>query len=72
MTTMQLTPDGEPPGRGSRWCPRCQAWIEYAFGRRRCASCGTALIRPMRPRTPKPGELRPGVIAEFDDPRDAA
>jgi hypothetical protein len=38
-------------------------------GRRRCV-CGAAVVRQTRHERPVPGELRPGVIAEFDDPRD--
>jgi len=65
----QLTPDSDPPSRFSRWCPRCRLWYEH-LRRRRCG-CGAALVRPMKsPPKPKPGELRPGIIAEFDDPRD--
>lgn len=68
---MDLTPVGEPPSRSARWCPRCQVWDTQARGRRRCVLCGAALIRPMvRERKPKPWELRPGVVAEFSDPRD--
>lgn len=67
-----LTPIGEPPTRTARWCPRCQAWVE-GHGRRRCATCAAALIRPRvrhaATRSTR-DELRPGVYAEFDDPRD--
>jgi hypothetical protein len=68
-TFEQLAPDGDPPSRGSRWCPRCRCWYEH-LRRRRCG-CGAALVRPMaRQPKPRPGELRPGVVAEFNDPRD--
>lgn len=73
MSATDLNPIGEPPSRGARWCPRCRGWLEswQHQGRRRCESCGTALVRPMvRQPTPKPGELRPGIVAEFLDPRD--
>ena len=72
---MDLTPIGEPPFRGSRWCPMCRRWID-ACGVRRCPDCHTAVVRPpylgLRELVvkPKPGELRPGIIAQFDDPRD--
>lgn len=67
---MDLNPVGEPPSRSARWCPACQRWIVFQFGRRRCASCGTAVVRPAKAEQPRPGELRPGVVAEFADPRD--
>jgi len=68
VTLEQLTPDSDPPTRGSRWCPRCRLWYELR-GRRRCG-CGAALVRQPFRTTPKAGELRPGVVAEFADPRD--
>lgn len=67
---MDLNPEGEPPSRSARWCPSCRVWIVFQCGRRRCAACGTAVVRPAKPEKLKPGELRPGIIAEFDDPRD--
>lgn len=70
---MDLNPIGEPPSRGARWCPSCQGWLDSREhrGRRRCDRCYTALVRPMKiPPKPKAGELRPGTIAEFADPRD--
>jgi hypothetical protein len=66
---MDLNPVGEPPTRFARWCPYCQQWKTHT-GARRCVDCGTAVIRQTKVEKPKPGELRPGVIAEFDDPRD--
>jgi len=65
---MDLTPIGEPPSRSARWCPRCQVWKPHC-GNRRCA-CGTAVVRPARVERSRPGELRPGVVGEFADPRD--
>ena len=67
---LTLTPVGAPPSRGDRWCPRCTTWIA-ARGRRRCPTCLAALVRAA-PAPPKlrPGELRPGVIEQFRDPRD--
>lgn len=67
---MDLTPIGEPPSRSARWCPRCQCWYPYAGGRRRCAVCAAAFVRPTKVEEPRPGELRPGVVAEFADIRD--
>ncbi len=67
---MDLTPIGEPPSRGARWCPSCRCWYGFIGGRRRCGFCGTAVVRPTKPERSVPGELRPGVVAEFDDPRD--
>lgn len=72
---MDLNPIGEPSSPGDRWCPSCQGWFAswQHQGRRRCECCGTALVRPMKadpPTRPRPFELRPGVIAEFADPRD--
>jgi hypothetical protein len=70
MTREQLTPDSDPPSRSARWCPACRGWL-LTQGRRRCPTCHTAVVRPMKiPPKPKPGELRPGIIAEFADPRD--
>jgi len=68
---MDLTPEGDPPTRTARWCPSCRMWVEYLSGRRRCF-CGAAVLRPAyRSRRPRErGELRPGVVAEFEDPRD--
>lgn len=70
---MDLNPIGEPPSRFARWCPSCRAWFTHT-GVRRCAVCQTALVRQTKPETiapPKPWELRPGVVAEFTDRRDA-
>lgn len=69
---MDLTPLGEPPYRGSRWCPSCCCWWHRHSKRprRRCVICHTALVRSMPLRTPREGELRPGIVAEFRDPRD--
>jgi hypothetical protein len=71
VDALVLTPDGEPPSRGARWCPSCHVWIESAElrGRRRCW-CGTAVVRPAFVSKLKAGELRPGIVAEFADPRD--
>lgn len=66
---MDLTPQGEPPSRGARWCPSCAEWVEHLRGRRRC-HCGTAVVRQVQVEKPRAGELRPGVVAEFADPRD--
>jgi hypothetical protein len=69
---MDLTPEGEPPTVWARWCPSCRLWVTHINGRRRCW-CGAAVVRlGYRPRHREPGELRPGVVAEFDDPRDQA
>lgn len=65
-----LTPIGDPPTRSARWCPKCHCWVVFQFGRRRCQACGTAVVRPVKAEKPKLGELRPGIIAEFADPRD--
>jgi hypothetical protein len=66
-----LTPISDPPDRSARWCPACGIWITNLRGRRRCRLCHTAVVRPMvHPLRPRPFELRPGVIAEFADPRD--
>jgi hypothetical protein len=65
----QLTPDGNPPSRFARWCPACRSWYTHT-GSRRCGVCGTALVRQAKIEKPKPGELRPGIVAEFADPRD--
>ncbi len=69
---MDLTPLTAPPSRGARWCPSCCAWwlAVDARGRRRCPVCRAALVREMPTPKPRPGELRPGIIAEFNDPRD--
>jgi hypothetical protein len=72
---MDLNPVGEPPSYSARWCPSCQRWFDRSagFGRigRRCPLCFTALVRQIRDTyRPRPGELRPGVVAEFADPRD--
>lgn len=65
---MTLVPIGDPPSRRARWCPSCAVWIETR--RRRC-HCGTAVVRPpFRSKKPRAGELRPGIVAEFADPRD--
>jgi hypothetical protein len=71
MQELSLTPIGEPPTRGARWCPNCRAWIEAAVmrGRRRCF-CGAAVVRQTRIPKSLPNELWPGIDAEFDDPRD--
>lgn len=72
MDLDSLTPEGEPPTRGARWCPSCRMWVTQLNGRLRCF-CGAAVVRPgYRPRHREPGELRPGVVAEFEDPRDRA
>jgi hypothetical protein len=70
---MDLIPHSGPPSRFARWCPSCLVWLEPMVwrGRRRCPTCGSALVRPSLPVKPRPGELRPGIIAEFNDPRDA-
>jgi tRNA(Ile2) C34 agmatinyltransferase TiaS len=68
VDALSLTPDGEPPTRSARWCPTCRRWLERSG--RRCAKCGTAVVRPARRVRHQKGELRPGVIAEFEDPRD--
>lgn len=70
MPLEQLTPDGDPPSRGARWCPSCREWRTELRGRRRCL-CGTAVVRQPFQSKPKAGELRPGVVAEFADPRDS-
>lgn len=49
-----------------RWCPWCVVWV-YGHGLRRCRECRTALIRRVRPIKAKRGELRPGVVAEWED-----
>jgi hypothetical protein len=69
---MNLTPPTDPPTRSARWCPSCCAWwlAVQARGRRRCPVCRAALVRQMPMPTPRPGELRPGIIAQFNDPRD--
>jgi hypothetical protein len=68
--TLDLTPDGEPPTRSHRWCPSCRMWVTHLNGSRRCW-CGAAVVRQgFRSRHREPGELRPGVVAEFTDPRD--
>jgi hypothetical protein len=71
---MDLNPIGQPPSRGARWCPACQRWFERLAGCRTLGSrgpiCAYALVRPTKCDAPKPNELRPGVVAEFDDPRD--
>jgi hypothetical protein len=64
-----LTPTSDAPSRSARWCPRCRAWIE-AHGKRRCETCGTAVVRQLKAEKSIPGELRPGVAPEFDDERD--
>lgn len=71
MIELTLTPIGDPPNVSARWCPQCCHWIErrQMRGRRRCL-CGAAVIRQTRSEKPRPGELRPGIIAEFSDPRD--
>lgn len=62
-----LTPIGDPPDRSARWCPRHQQWTHQRT--RRCL-CGAALVRQARVDRSRPGELRPGIVAEFHDPRD--
>ena len=68
---LTLTPIGLPPNRSARWCPSCCAWIERGVlrGRRRCG-CGAAVVRQGLRTKAQPNELRPGVVAEFTDPRD--
>jgi hypothetical protein len=72
MHDVSLTPIGDPPSRHARWCPACQLWLEHTRSRR-CV-CGAAVVRqPYRARVrPQAGELRPGIVGEFEDPRDAA
>jgi hypothetical protein len=74
MTTrgINLTPSTDPPSRSARWCPSCCVWwlAIHARGRRRCPVCRAALVRQMPMPKPRPGELRPGIIAQFNDPRD--
>ncbi len=69
---MDLIPHSDPPSRCARWCPSCLVWLENEAirGRRRCGTCGSAVVRQGYKSTPRPGELRPGIIAEFNDPRD--
>lgn len=70
VDTLSLTPDSEPPTRSARWCPSCCRWMTELRGRLRCV-CGAAVVRPgYQSRHREPGELRPGVVAEFADPRD--
>jgi hypothetical protein len=70
VDTLELTPDSDPPTRHARWCPACREWVTHCRGRLRCW-CGTAVVRPAwQPRHREPGVLRPGVVAEFADPRD--
>jgi hypothetical protein len=66
----QLTPESDPPSRSARWCPTCRLWLTELCGRRRCRFCGAAVVRPAFRSKTKAGELRPGVVAEFADPRD--
>ena len=66
---LNLLPDGLPPTRWARWCPRCCVW-KSTCGSRRCLECGCAVVRPARYERRRAGELRPGVVAEFEDPRD--
>lgn len=69
---MDLIPHSDPPSRFARWCPACLVWLEpiQRRGRRRCGMCGSAVVRQGFQSKPRPGELRPGIIAEFNDPRD--
>jgi hypothetical protein len=67
---MILTPVGDAPDRSARWCPSCTVWITGLRGRRRCGLCGTAVVRQPFQYKLKSGELRPGIVAEFADPRD--
>ncbi len=71
MNLGSLTPDGNPPDKSARWCPVCCQWIDRQEirGRRRCP-CGAAVVRQTRGERSLPGELRPGVLPEFIDPRD--
>lgn len=71
MNLGSLTPDGHPPCPSARWCPSCCRWMLRAEirGRRRCR-CGAAVVRQTRGERSLPGELRPGIVAEFADPRD--
>jgi hypothetical protein len=71
MNLGSLTPASEPPNRSARWCPGCEAWIDRTElrGRRRCA-CGAAVVRQTRGDRSLPGELRPGVVAMWADPRE--
>lgn len=39
--------------------------ILYRPKRKRCAACNSALVRPVKAVTPKKGELRPGIVAEW-------
>ena len=67
---MTLTPDGPPPERwGWGWCPRHAQWVPTS-GSRLCNYCRTPLVRLPRPEGSLPGELRPGIVGEFADPRD--
>jgi len=70
VSPVNLQPMGDPPDRSARWCPSCGLWITNLRGRRRCGLCHTAVVRPPFRSRPRPGELRPGIVAEFDDPRD--
>lgn len=69
VDTLELTPEGTPPSRFARWCPSCRCWLEHT-GCRRCFYCGAAVVRQPKIVKLKAGELRPGVVAEFADPRD--
>lgn len=71
VDAMTLTPTSAPPNASARWCPSCGRWIERQEirGRRRC-HCGAAVVRQTFRERSVPGQLRPGIIAEFSDPRD--
>jgi hypothetical protein len=73
MRLGSLTPEGKPPNGSARWCPDCCRWIDRIElrGRRRCV-CGAAVVRQTRGERSLTNELRPGVVAEFEDPRDLA
>ncbi len=68
---LSLSPIGVPPTSSARWCPRCREWKTHT-GARRCHVCGAAVVRQTRIPKALPNELRPGVDAEFLDPRDRA
>lgn len=67
-----LTPVGDPPERHARWCPRCVRWILHTEFRAHrwqlCPICCCALVRQARHERSVPGEIRPGVKPEWDDP----
>jgi len=63
---IDLTPIGEPPSRCARWCPQCCCWWTHVR-RRRCPACRAAVVRQRPLRIPRPGELRPGIVAQWSE-----